>query len=132
MAVSITNTLISALNADQTLTKCAATSSTLNEAEVFTYTPTGKDHKVLIGFYVGDSHGAVAYSIAAGAGVRKRIYRGFDFGGRRADCVMLRLPAGSILFVGTATERETWLCILPEGGSVTDDGDILLQGTGSL
>lgn len=69
MAVSITNTLIAALNTDQTLTKNAATSSVIDTAEVFTYTPTGKDHKVLIGFYVGDTHGAVAYSIAAGAGV---------------------------------------------------------------
>lgn len=69
MAVAITNTLISALNADQTLTQNAATSSVIDTAEAFTYTPTGKDNKVLIGFVNGAGHGAVAYSIAGGAGV---------------------------------------------------------------
>lgn len=69
MAVSITNTLITALNADQTLTQNAATSSVIDEAEVFTYTPTGKDSKILIGFVNGAGHGAYTYSMATGAGV---------------------------------------------------------------
>lgn len=69
MAVAITNTLITALNADQTLTQNAATSSVIDATEVFTYTPTGKDNKVLIGFVNGTGHGAYTYSIAGGAGV---------------------------------------------------------------
>lgn len=69
MAVSITNTLITALNADQTLTQNAATSSVIDAPEVFTYTPTGKDHKVAIIFGNGSGHGAYTYSITAGAGV---------------------------------------------------------------
>lgn len=69
MSVAITNTLISALNADQTLTYNAATSSTIDQTEVFTYTPTGKDNKVLIGFVNGTGNGAYTFSIAGGAGV---------------------------------------------------------------
>jgi Tfp pilus assembly protein PilX len=69
MSVAITNTRITALNADQTLTYNAATSAVIDEAEVFTYTPTGKDNKILIGFVNGTGHGAYTYSIAGGAGV---------------------------------------------------------------
>lgn len=71
MAVSITNTKLTALNADQTLTQNAATSSVIDAVEVFTITPTGKPNKTLIGFVNGTGHGAYAYSIAAGAGVFK-------------------------------------------------------------
>ena len=67
MAVAITNTLISALNAEQTLTFNAATADTNDLAEAFTYTPTGKDSKILIGFK--NTTGVLAYSIAKGAGV---------------------------------------------------------------
>lgn len=66
---AITNTLIAALNTDQTLTQNAATSSVIDATEVFTYTPTGKDNKILIGFVNGAGHGAYTYSIAAGARV---------------------------------------------------------------
>ena len=71
MAVSITNTKLTALNADQTLTQNAATSSVIDATEVFTITPTGKPNKTLIGFVNGAGHGAYTYSIAAGAGVFK-------------------------------------------------------------
>lgn len=67
MAVTITNTKIAALNTDQALTFNAATSTTNDEAEVFTYTPTNKDSKILIGMKNGT--GVLSYSIAAGAGV---------------------------------------------------------------
>jgi hypothetical protein len=67
MAVAITNTLISALNADQTLTFNAATADNADLAEVFTYTPTGKDSKIVIGFK--NTTGVLSYSIAKGAGV---------------------------------------------------------------
>ena len=69
MAVAVTNTKISALNTDQALTFNAATSSTIDETEVFTITPTGKDNKMVIGIQVGATHGAVAFSIAGGDGV---------------------------------------------------------------
>jgi hypothetical protein len=69
MAVSITNTRIAALNTSQALTFNAATADTAGATEVFTYTPTGKDHKVLIGIQVANSNGPVSYSIAGGAGV---------------------------------------------------------------
>lgn len=69
MAVTITNSLVTELNQEQTLTMNAATSSVINETEVFTYTPTGKDSKIIIGIQVATGHGAVAYSIANGVGV---------------------------------------------------------------
>lgn len=71
MAVTVTNTLISALNADQTLTPNAATSSVVDTAEAFTITPTGKQGKTAIAFVNGAGHGAYTYSIAAGANVFK-------------------------------------------------------------
>lgn len=71
MAVTVTNTKISALNADQTFTANAATSSTIDQAEVFTITPTGKANKTAIVFTNGAGHGAFTYSIAAGANVFK-------------------------------------------------------------
>ena len=64
MAVTVTNTKITKLNVDQTLTANAATSSTIDQAEVFTITPT-KPKKALM-FYNGTGHGAYTYSIAAG------------------------------------------------------------------
>jgi hypothetical protein len=71
MAVTVTHSLISALNADQTLTFNAATSSVINDTEVFTITPTGKANKTVIAFVNGAGHGAYTYSIAAGAKVFK-------------------------------------------------------------
>jgi hypothetical protein len=67
--IAMTNTLITALNADQTLTANAADANTNDLPQIFNYTPTGKDGKVAIIISVGDTHGAVAYSIAGGAGV---------------------------------------------------------------
>ena len=67
MAVAITNTKITALNADQTLTHNAATVDTADGTEVFTYTPTGKDNKIVLGFK--NTTGVMTYSIAAGVGV---------------------------------------------------------------
>lgn len=67
MAVAITNTRITSLNADQTLTFNPATVDTIDGTEVFTYTPTGKDNKICIGFK--NATGVLAYSIAGGTGV---------------------------------------------------------------
>jgi hypothetical protein len=67
MAVAITNSKIVALNADQALTFNAATADGADGTEVFTYTPTGKDNKIVLGFK--NTTGILAYSIAAGVGV---------------------------------------------------------------
>jgi len=66
MAVSVTNTSITALNSDQTLTANAATSSVVDATEAFTITPTRKGPKIALFFYNGAGHGAITYSIAAG------------------------------------------------------------------
>ena len=71
MAVAVTNTKLTALNADQTLTANAATSTTIDQTEVFTITPTGKPNKTAIILANGAGHGAYTYSIAAGANVFK-------------------------------------------------------------
>lgn len=67
MAVAITNSRIVSLNADQALTFNAATSAVNDATEVFTYTPTGRDNKIVLGFKNGT--GTLAYSITAGVGV---------------------------------------------------------------
>ena len=67
--ISLTNTLVATLNTDQTLTFNAADADTNDLAQTFYYTPTGKDNKVVIGFQVANSHGAVAVSITGGVGV---------------------------------------------------------------
>ena len=71
MAVTVTNTLLTAMNAEQTLTFNAATSSVIDATEVFTITPTGKQNKTTIGFVNGTGHGALTYSIAVGTKVFK-------------------------------------------------------------
>lgn len=71
MAVTVTNTTISALNADQTFTANAATSSVIDATEAFTITLTGKPNKTAIVFQNGAGHGAFTYSIAAGGRVFK-------------------------------------------------------------
>lgn len=67
MAVTVTNTTISALNADQTLTANAATSTVAGGSEVFTYTPTKGTGKIAL-IMQSTSAGTVpaTYSIAAG------------------------------------------------------------------
>jgi hypothetical protein len=67
--IAITNNKVAALNAFQTVTIMAADADTANLAQKFIYTPTGKDNKVAIFVSVADTHGAVATSIKAGAGV---------------------------------------------------------------
>lgn len=66
MSVSVTNSTLSAFNTDTAVTKNAATSTTIDETEVFTVTPTRPDDKVLILLENGAGHGAVSFSIAAG------------------------------------------------------------------
>jgi len=66
MAVSVTNTDISTFNSEVELTKNAATSTTIDETEVFTITPTAPDHKVIIMIENGSGAGALGWSVAAG------------------------------------------------------------------
>lgn len=65
MSVTVTKTTIATLNTDQTFTANAATSTTTNEAEVFTITPTVAGGKLAI-FFRNTSTSAYTYSIAAG------------------------------------------------------------------
>lgn len=66
--VAITNTTITALNADQTFTANAATEDVADTAQKFVYTPGTyrKGTKLGIFFSNGTGHGAYTYSIAAG------------------------------------------------------------------
>lgn len=66
MSVVVTKSTIAALNADQTFTPNAATSTVANTAEVFTVTPTKPGGKSAIVFSNATGHGAYTYSIAAG------------------------------------------------------------------
>ncbi|MFD0673928.1 hypothetical protein [Cohnella sp. GCM10027633] len=66
MAVSCTNTNPTE-NTITTATRNAATSSTIDQTEVFTITPTKADNKVLIYIEnVAADQGTLTYSIAAG------------------------------------------------------------------
>lgn len=69
MSVVITNSRITELNQEQTLTQNPATSTVVDATEVFTYTPTGKDNKILIGFVNAAGHGPYTYSITGGTRV---------------------------------------------------------------
>jgi hypothetical protein len=66
MAVAVTNSPIVSFNTQATKTFNAATSSTINEVEVFTITMTKADYKTVFEIYNGTGHGAITYSIAAG------------------------------------------------------------------
>lgn len=67
MSVTVTNTTISALNTDQTLTPNAASSTVAGGSEVFTLTPTKAGSKLCL-IMQSTSAGTVpaTYSIAAG------------------------------------------------------------------
>ena len=66
MAVTVTNmTLVRNTLKDRVLD--AATANTNGTAEVFTITPTKGMDKMIIEVEVGDTHGAVAVSMGAGA-----------------------------------------------------------------
>lgn len=67
--MAITNNKITALNVAQVVTLMAADADTANLAQKFIYTPTGKDNRIAFVVEVADSHGTVAYEIAAGKGV---------------------------------------------------------------
>lgn len=68
MAVTVTNTTISALNTGQTLTANAATSTVANTAEVFTYTPKASGGKMALIMQSASTSAlkGISYSIAAG------------------------------------------------------------------
>jgi len=66
MAVAVVNTSLDEQNVGYAVTANAATSSVIDEVEVFTFTPNKQDGKTLIRITVGDTHGAVAFSISAG------------------------------------------------------------------
>ena len=67
MAVTVTNTFVTAYNTVGTITKNPATSTVAGATEVFTITPTRAEHRVVIILReVSGSAGTVSCSIAAG------------------------------------------------------------------
>lgn len=105
MAVTITNTLIAALNTDQALTFNAATSTVDDATEAFTYTPTGKDSKIVIGMKNGT--GILSYSIAKGTGVFQ----------------------AAAAKTGTVSATSTDVIQIETGKFIDDDGEIVITLT---
>jgi len=66
--IAVVNSKITALNDSQILTLTAADQTTDATAQVFTYTPTGKDNKLCIVFQTSSAN-IVTVTIAAGVGV---------------------------------------------------------------
>lgn len=107
MAVTVTNSTISALNTITTITSNAATANTDALAEVFTITPTRAGNKllVIIGGTGSAADGNISYSFAAG-----------DLHAAKA-------------VTGTVT-KNTEKCIIVETAKVLgNDGKILLTLT---
>lgn len=66
MAVTVTNSTMSAYDTEYTLTKNAATSTVADATEAFTITPTKAGSKVVVEFTNGAGHGAYTYSVPVG------------------------------------------------------------------
>ena len=65
-AISVTNNTLTARDTIKAITATSSTSSEINVAEVFEFTPVkGADHCLIIAT-VANSHGTVAMSVAAG------------------------------------------------------------------
>lgn len=64
---AFTNSPIVTLNTPAVVTFVAADADSADLAQIFNYTPTGKDSKIILGIKNGT--GIMSYSIAAGAGV---------------------------------------------------------------
>lgn len=67
MAVTVTNSTMSLYDTEYTVTPNAATSSVIDEVEVFTVTPTKAAHQVAITFTNASGHGPYTYSVPIGA-----------------------------------------------------------------
>ena len=67
MAVAVVNTGLSVYDTEYAVTANAATSSVIDEVEVFTVTPTKAGHKVTILMTNATGHGAYTWSIPVGA-----------------------------------------------------------------
>ena len=66
MAVAVTNSSITKFDDEAVVTSNPATATVADATEAFTITPTRKGSKVLIRMNIGDTHGAVAFSVAVG------------------------------------------------------------------
>lgn len=66
MSVTVTESIITALNTLTTVTSNAATSTTIDEAEVFTYAPTQAPKSVTVIIGNGTGHGALTAAFSAG------------------------------------------------------------------
>jgi hypothetical protein len=67
MAVTVTNVDITDYDTEVTVTANAATSSVIDEVEVFTVTPTKSGNHVAILFTNATGHGAYTWSVPVGA-----------------------------------------------------------------
>lgn len=95
MAVAVTNTSLTAYGTEAALTANAATSTTANEAEIFTITPTRPSSKMLIMLGpIAATQGAVAWSIAAGADNH--------FGSGAADTGSIAQDTTEVIVIDTA------------------------------
>ena len=64
--------------------------------------------------------------------VEIKVFPHFLFDQTTKDCLMLRLPMGKNFFTSLSVEEETWLAVVLEGGSITPEGNLLLEGNGRL
>lgn len=60
------------------------------------------------------------------------IFRDFPFGDRKMDCIMTRIPMGTNFFTNIAVEEETWLILVLEGGTITEDNTLIPGPSGRL
>lgn len=70
--------------------------------------------------------------IREGAGAVKKVYRNFAFGDVKTDCVTVRLPMGTNFFTNIVVEEETWLILVVQGGTVTEQGELVLEESGRV
>jgi len=62
----------------------------------------------------------------------KYFFKNFSFGEVSQDCLMVRMPKGTVFFSSQDVEEESWLLLTVENGEITEDGKILLTGEGRL
>lgn len=95
MAVAVTNTSLTVYGTEAALTANSATSTTANQTEVFTITPTRPSSKMVIMLGpIAATEGAVTWSIAAGADNH--------FGSGAADTGSIAQNTSEVIVIDTA------------------------------
>lgn len=67
MAITVTNSTLAAYDTETAVTANAATSTTIDETEAFTVTPTKAGHKVVVLLTNATGHGAFTWELPVGA-----------------------------------------------------------------